>query len=70
MKKTSLPKKTTFSDDELLTYDEVAAIAKCHPSTIRRAVNLGIGPPITRLGEKIVRFRGGPYRQWLNSRTS
>lgn len=55
--------------DELLTLDEVAAILKVPPGTVRKWRAEGAGPQGFRVG-KYVRFRRSAVEQFIRERES
>ncbi|HYJ33783.1 MAG TPA: helix-turn-helix domain-containing protein [Candidatus Binatia bacterium] len=55
--------KTTSADD-LLTIDDIAAVLKVSPATVRAWRVRGKGPRVTKVG-KHVRFRRADFDLWL-----
>lgn len=55
--------------DEFLTKKELAKLCRCSERTIDRLLEVGDGPPVTRLSDRRVIFPAVPARQWLSHRT-
>lgn len=54
-----------MSEDDLLTTDEVAALSRRSPRTIRNRVSLGLAPQPLRRGEGRLLFRRADVWCWL-----
>ena len=53
------------SDDDLLTSNEVAALARAPISTVRYLRHIGVGPASFRLGRRVL-YRRCDVRTWLD----
>jgi predicted DNA-binding transcriptional regulator AlpA len=63
------PAATNTGPDEFLTKKELAKLCRCSERTIDRLLEVGDGPPVTRLSERRVIFPAIPAREWLSHRT-
>jgi len=55
-------------DYQIITLDESAKIAGISLSTLRRQINAGIGPAVTRMSMRRVGIRWSALRVWIESR--
>lgn len=65
-----LAKSALDEFDELLTDEEVSAITKVKPGTLRQWRARGQGPRFFRLSGRTVRHRRADVEAWLASRAS
>jgi predicted DNA-binding transcriptional regulator AlpA len=57
--------KSTRLDDEIIDLRESARIANISLSTLRRRIDAGDGPAVTRMSARRVGIRWGALRAWL-----
>ena len=57
--------KFTRLDDEIIDLRESARIANISLSTLRRGIDAGDGPAVTRMSARRVGIRWGALRAWL-----
>lgn len=57
--------KSTRLDDEIIDLRESARIANISLSTLRRRIDAGDGPAVTRMSVRRVGIRWGALRAWL-----
>jgi predicted DNA-binding transcriptional regulator AlpA len=60
---------TTGTDDDLLTTPETAAWLGCSTQWLEIGRNKGFGPPYQRLAARMIRYRRGAVREWLEERS-
>jgi predicted DNA-binding transcriptional regulator AlpA len=56
-------------DDELLTTNQMATWLGVSTQWVEIGRHKGYGPPFERLGPKLIRYRRGKTRAWLDART-
>lgn len=56
-----------YEDNDLLTVQEAAAAAACHPTTIQRAYRAGVLRAYRARGSRMVRVRYADLRDWMMS---
>ena len=60
---------TAGDDDNLLSTPEMAAWLGCSTQWLEIGRNKGYGPPFERLSPRMIRYRRGKVRAWLNERS-
>jgi hypothetical protein len=60
---------TAGDDDDLLSTPEMAAWLGCSTQWLEIARNKGYGPPFERLSPRMIRYRVGAVRKWLDERS-
>lgn len=55
--------------DRLLTAKEIHEAGGPAPRSLERLRVRGGGPPFTRVGPKVIRYRAATYLSWLEGRT-
>jgi predicted DNA-binding transcriptional regulator AlpA len=61
------PLPLRLDDDRIITLRDVASISGVSLATLRREVDAGRGPRITRISERRVGVRASHLREWLDS---
>jgi hypothetical protein len=56
-------------DDELLSTSQMAVWLGVSTQWLEIGRHKGYGPPFERLGPKLIRYRRGKTRKWLDART-
>jgi predicted DNA-binding transcriptional regulator AlpA len=62
---TNTETKSPRLDDEIIDLRESARIANISLSTLRRRIDAGDGPAVTRMSARRVGIRWGALRAWL-----
>jgi hypothetical protein len=65
----SLAAELSGGDDDLLTTREMAEWLRCSEAWLARGRRAGFGPPFERITPKMIRYKRGKARVWLESRT-
>jgi hypothetical protein len=60
---------TSGADDELLSTVQTASWLGCSTQWLTIGRHKGYGPPFEKLSHRMVRYRRGAVRAWLDSRT-
>jgi predicted DNA-binding transcriptional regulator AlpA len=60
---------TSGADDELLSTVQTAAWLGCSIQWLTIGRHRGYGPPYEKLSHRLVRYRRGAVRAWLDTRT-
>lgn len=60
---------SSVDDDFLLDAKDIEAAGGPSQRSLERMRRTGDGPPYTRVGPKIIRYRAGSYRGWLRAQT-
>lgn len=57
-----------MQDDALLTTEDVAALLKVKPATLKQWRHARKGPKFISLGRRMVRYRRSDVDEWIRSR--